>query len=119
MSQSANEEALLRRAYDAFNARDVEALLRDMADDVDWPDVAGGCRLHGHDEVRRYWEAQFATADPRVKPVGFEHPEPERTIVIVQQTLRDKEGNLLAEGTVRHEYRFRDGKVAGMNVVPV
>ena len=57
-------EALLRRTYAAFNARDVDAVPATLHDDVDWPNVIDGVRVHGHDEVRAYWARQFATIDP-------------------------------------------------------
>jgi SnoaL-like domain len=42
-------EQRLRRAYEAFNARDVEAALALMHSDVDWPNAIEGGRVHGHD----------------------------------------------------------------------
>ena len=37
MSVDPETEALLRRAYDAFNARDIEAAIALMHPEVDWP----------------------------------------------------------------------------------
>jgi ketosteroid isomerase-like protein len=45
-------EELLRRAYAAFNARDLDGALVLMHPDVDWPNAIDGGRVHGHDEVR-------------------------------------------------------------------
>ena len=53
-------EELLRRAYAAFNARDIDGALALMHPDVDWPNGMEGGREHGHDAVRAYWERQFA-----------------------------------------------------------
>jgi hypothetical protein len=52
---SETSELLLRRAYEAFNARDIEEALSLMHPDVDWPNGMEGGRLHGHREVRDYW----------------------------------------------------------------
>ena len=109
-------EDLLRRAYRSFNARDVDALLADMADDVDWPNVAEGTRLRGHDAVRAYWEAQFRVADPRVEPVRIDADRRGRAVVVVHQRIADLDGNVLHESEVEHAYSFRDGKVARMDV---
>ena len=111
-------EELLRRAYRSFNARDIDALLRDMTDDVDWPNVAAGTRIVGHDAVRAYWEGQLAVADPRVEPVGFCTDDTGRTVVTVHQEVRDLDGVVLQAGEVEHVYTFRDGKVARMDVRP-
>jgi GNAT superfamily N-acetyltransferase len=106
-------EELLRRAYRSFDARDVDALLADMVDDVDWPDVAAGARLRGHAPVRRYWEAQFETTDPRVEPLAFDVDRRGRWVVTVHQRVGDRELE------VEHVYSFRDGKVARMDVRPL
>ena len=49
---------LLSAAYDAFNARDIEAILAIMHPDVSWPNALEGGRLRGHAEVRAYWRRQ-------------------------------------------------------------
>jgi len=40
-------EELLRRAYEAFNARDLDAALALMHRDVDWPNAIDGGRVRG------------------------------------------------------------------------
>jgi hypothetical protein len=35
-------EDLLQATYEAFNARDIDAVLRHMTADVDWPDAREG-----------------------------------------------------------------------------
>ena len=64
-------EALLRQAYAAFNARDLDAALALMRPDVDWPNAIASGRVRGHADVRAYWEQQFETIDPRVEPERF------------------------------------------------
>jgi SnoaL-like domain len=53
------QEELLRCAYEAFNARDIEGALATMHANVDWPNGMDCGRLHGHQEVRDYWRRQF------------------------------------------------------------
>jgi hypothetical protein len=108
-------EALLRRAYDAFNRKDVDALLAEMTDDVDWPNMLEGTRIVGHDAVRSYWLGQFQTTDPQLTITDV-RAEDDATVLAVHQILRDLDGNVLREGDVEHVYRFRDGKVARMDV---
>jgi ketosteroid isomerase-like protein len=62
---------VLTRAYAAFNARDIDAVLAAMDPDVDWPNGWEGGRVRGHDQVRDYWTRQWAAIDPTVEPVGF------------------------------------------------
>lgn len=46
---------LLRAAYAAFNARDIDAALVTMAPDVAWPKAFKGGVARGYHEVRAYW----------------------------------------------------------------
>jgi ketosteroid isomerase-like protein len=71
MSIPAESEALLRRSYDAFNRRDVDAVVATMHRNVDWPNMLEGTRVVGHDAVRAYWLGQFETIDPHVEPMAF------------------------------------------------
>src|SRR4051812_50023479 len=64
-----NHDRLLRDLYDAFNARDVEAVLAAVTDDVDWPNAWEGGRVHGKDAMRSYWTRQWGEIDPRGEPV--------------------------------------------------
>jgi ketosteroid isomerase-like protein len=110
------EERLLRRAYEAFNSRDIEGTLALMHPDVDWPNGMEGGREHGHAAVRAYWTRQFGLIDSHVEPEGFEEDEEGRMVVEVHQVVRDLEGAVLSDGRVRHAYRFRDGLVARMDI---
>jgi ketosteroid isomerase-like protein len=108
---------LLQRAYEAFNARDIEAALDLMADDVDWPNGMEGGRVSGRDAVRSYWQRQFALIDSHVEPKGFTTAEDGRVAVDVHQTVRDPHGVVLSEGRVTHVYTLRDGLVTRMDSV--
>jgi ketosteroid isomerase-like protein len=110
------EERLLRRAYNAFNARDIEGALELMHPDVDWPNGMEGGRERGHAAVRAYWTRQFGLIDSHVEPGGFEEDEDGRLVVEVRQVVRDIEGAVLSDGRVRHAYTFRDGLVARMDI---
>jgi len=111
-------ESVLRRTYDAFNARDVDAVLAGMHDDVNWPNAWEGGRVRGRDEVRAYWTRQFAEIDPRVTPTAFATRPDGRVAVDVHQVVRSPAGDLLSEGDVVHVYAFRDGLVERMDVEP-
>lgn len=109
-------EELLRTMYDGFNARDIEAVLAAMTDDVDWPNAWEGGRIRGHDAVRDYWTRQWAAIDPRVVPVAIESQDDGRVAVEVEQTVRDLDGQVVDSGTVMHVYTMRSGLVARMDV---
>jgi hypothetical protein len=110
------EEQLLRRAYEAFNARDVDGALALMHSDVDWPNGMEGGREVGQDAVRAYWTRQFGMIDSHVEPVGFDSDADGRVVVDVHQVVRDPDGELLSDGLVQHVYTFRDGLVTHMEI---
>jgi ketosteroid isomerase-like protein len=108
-------DELLMAMYAAFNARDIDLVLAHLHPDVDWPNAWEGGRVHGHDEVRDYWTRQWKAIDGTVEPAGFE-ADGDRVTVLVDQTVRDLDGNVVSEGRVRHVYEFRDGLVIRMDV---
>jgi len=110
------EQQLLERLYAAFNARDIETLLGQMADDVDWPNAWEGGRLHGRDAVRDYWTRQWAEIDSRVEAVGFTERPDGAVAVDVHQTARAHDGTLVGDARIVHVYSFRDGLIARMDV---
>jgi hypothetical protein len=107
---------LLRRAYEAFNARNVEAALALMHSDVDWPNAIEGGRLHGHDAVRAYWTGQFAAINPRVEPLRFTTRDDGRIAVEVHQVVRALSGSVISDARVVHVYSLRDGLVERMDI---
>ena len=112
-------EELLRTLYAAFNARDIDAALAGMTDDVDWPNAWEGGRVRGHDAVRDYWTRQWAAIDPRVDPVQIGTRvggDDGRVEVEVHQVVHNLDGGLLDDGVVIHVYELRDGLVARMDV---
>jgi ketosteroid isomerase-like protein len=108
--------ALLERAYQLFNERDVDALFRMMKDDVEWPDVAQGAVLRGKEAIRPYWEAQFAVSDPTVRPTAFMEAGDD-LVAVVEQRVYDLQGGPLAPPmVVFHRYTF-DGDLVRRMVV--
>ena len=107
---------LLTKVYNAFNARDIDAVLAVMCADVDWPNGWEGGRVYGHQGVRDYWSRQWAAIDPHVEPVDFDTDETGRTVVKVHQVVSDLEGNLISEGLVEHVYLIEDSLIKRMEI---
>ncbi|WP_020469770.1 nuclear transport factor 2 family protein [Zavarzinella formosa] len=108
-------EQLLRRAYAAFNARDIDAALATMWPDVDWPNGMEGGWVRGHDEIRAYWTRQWGLIDPRVDPIRYAH-EGGEVAVDVRQFVRDLAGTVLMDTVVRHVYQIENGLVRRMEI---
>jgi hypothetical protein len=109
-------EALLRGAYAAFNARDIDAVIAVMHPDVDWPNALEGGRVQGRAAVRSYWARQFEVIDARVEPRSFALAPDGRIVLDVHQVVRDRNGAIIAERSVQHIYRVRDGLIEHMEI---
>jgi len=107
---------LLKNAYAAFNARDIDAALATMQPDVEWPNGMEGGTVHGHAGVREYWTRQWGMIDPHVEPVKFDVDKTERVVVAVHQVVRDLSGNALQDRMVEHVYSIEDGLIRGMEI---
>ncbi len=112
------EEEILRRAYTAFNARDLDAATALMDPRVDWPNAWEGGRVVGRDHVREYWTRQFASVSSRVEPESFTE-EPDGSVTVdVHQVVHDAgTGELVSDSHVRHRYRLENGLVVRMDVL--
>jgi hypothetical protein len=110
-------EQRLTATYAAFNARDIDQVLAQMTDDVDWPNAWEGGRVVGHDAVRAYWTRQWAEIDPEVQPQSLRELPDGRIAVTVHQIVRALDGSVLSDGIVLHRYTFRGEQVARMDVL--
>jgi hypothetical protein len=112
-------QELLRKAYAAFNTRNISAVLAMMHADVDWPNTMEGGRLRGQAAVRDYWKRQWTIIDPHVEPRTFAIDEAGRTLVEVHQVVRDLTGKVLSDQIVQHVYTVRGGLIERMDVKEV
>jgi ketosteroid isomerase-like protein len=117
--QPASEIELLRSAYAAFNARDVDAALALMTSDVHWPRAFKGGFVCGPEEVRAYWTEQWSEINGQVEPVAFSPEEGGQVLVEVHQVVRDRAGAVLADEHVGHRFTFIDGLIQSMEVCPL
>ncbi|WP_435018445.1 nuclear transport factor 2 family protein [Tundrisphaera sp. TA3] len=110
---------LLHAIYAAFNARDIDAAVALMTDDVAWPRAFKGGSVLGPQAVGAYWAEQWGEIDPHVEPVAF-HPEGDgRILVDVHMVVRDLAGAVLADELVGHRFTFERGLIRGMEICPV
>ena len=107
---------LLQRLYQRFNARDLPAILKVLHPDVMWANGMDGGHVRGHEGVRDYWTRQWTMIDPRVEPAGFATLVDGATEVEVHQTVRDLNGNILSDKTVRHVFHIEDGLVRRFDI---
>ena len=111
-----DHQTLLRRLYQDFNARRIDAVLAHMHTDVSWPNGWEGGYVSGHEEVRAYWLRQWQEIDPIVEPISFEAKSDGRIGIKVHQIIKDLEGQILSDTLLFHVYTFENGKVRMMEV---
>ena len=107
---------LIQKAYEAFNARDIDSALSLMHKDVKWPNGWEGGYVQGHDEVRDYWTRQWKEIDPTVEPVGIKELSGGQTEVEVHQMVKDLQGKVLFNSTVKHIYTIYNNLITSMEI---
>jgi hypothetical protein len=112
---TANEQ-LIRNLYDGFNARDIDAVLSKLSEDVTWANGMDGGHIHGREAVRAYWTLQWSTIDPHVEPVNVALGDAGSVTVEVHQVVRDLQGAVLLDETVRHVFLIEDGLVSRFDI---
>ncbi len=117
--QPVPENELLRAAYTAFNARDVDAALSLMTPDVAWPRAFKGGFVRGPEEVRAYWTEQWSEINPHVEPLAFHREGGGRFLVEVHQVVRDLADGVLADERVGHRFTVHRGLIQRMEVCPL
>ncbi len=110
---------LLRAAYAAFNARDIDAALALMTADVTWPKAFKGGFVRGPEEIRAYWTEQWSEIDPHVEPVAFHPQGAGQVLVDVHQVVRSLAGAVLADEHVGHRFTIKHGLIQAMEVCPL
>jgi len=120
---SEQQTQLIKRIYERFNARDMDAVLAVLADDVVWANGMEGGHVHGREAVRDYWTRQWAIISPHVEPVAFRHTDDGAIEVEVIQRIFDLDGQLLEgqshglkDKTVRHIFRMEGDKIVRFDI---
>lgn len=109
-------ETLLRSAYEAFNARDIDSALALMHPDVLWPNGMEGGTVLGHDGIREYWTRQWTLIDPWVEPLRIQVEPDDRYSVEVHTIVKELSSAIVADRILHHVYELRDGLVASMEI---
>lgn len=107
---------LIKKAYSAFNERDIDKALSTIQSNVQWSKAWEGGYISGHDEIKEYWTRQWKEINPNVEPVGFTERQNGSLEVEVHQKVKDLQGNSIFDGTVKHIYTFEDGLIKTMDI---
>lgn len=109
-------EDLVKKAYAAFNSRDIDTALATFHPSVEWPKAFEGGYVSGHDEIRKYWTRQWAEINPNVEPIDITLKKDGTLQVEVSQKVKDLNGNIIFDGNVKHNYTLQDGLLRKMDI---
>jgi hypothetical protein len=109
---SSNQQQFLQNLYNAFNKREIETIISFMQPDVKWANGMEGGFVYGRDAVREYWTNQFKIIQPQLEPLNYETDDNNRDVVTVHQIIRDLQGNLLADMTVRQIFTIENNLIS-------
>lgn len=110
------ETMLLKRLYERFNNRDIDAALATMHPSIVWANGLEGGYVHGHAGVRGYWTRQWATVDSRAEPIEFSMGENGQIRVDVHLTARTLSGDLLFDRRAVHVFEIEDGLIQRFDI---
>jgi NAD(P)-dependent dehydrogenase (short-subunit alcohol dehydrogenase family)/ketosteroid isomerase-like protein len=109
-------EDLVRRAYGAFNEREIESGVALMAPDVDWPNVPRGGFVHGQEQVRKHWREQFGQVDPRIEVEEVRETSDGRVEARVRQIVRRLDGSAVSDDALVHVFTIAGERIKRMEV---
>jgi uncharacterized protein YndB with AHSA1/START domain len=111
LTMSSNQQ-LLQSLYEAFNNRELETIISVMHPDVKWANGVEGGFVYGREAVREYWTNQYKVIQVQLETLKFETDEKNRNVVTVHQIVKDLQGNLLADMTVKQIFTIENGSLA-------
>ena len=104
-------EKFLQNLYDAFNKREIETVLSMMDENVKWANGMEGGFVFGRENVREYWRKQFELINPQLEPFAFKINAENRDVVTLRQIVRDLDGNVLDDKTIKHVFTIENGLI--------
>ncbi len=111
------ERAVLTRAYEAFNRRDLAAMGLTLHPDVEWPDILEGGVVVGREAVVDYFARQLEVMVPDARLIKVRSEPPARLIAELQYAVRGLKGKLWSDTRATLAYDFRDGLIVGMTPI--
>lgn len=106
-------EDLLRRAFDAYNRQDADALLTMVSIDVRWPDNDGYVMEKG--ELRAFWRDQWAKTRTHDEVTGIERMDDTKFLVRLNQMVRTVDGTRLSAGSFCYGFTIENGLIAHLS----
>jgi ketosteroid isomerase-like protein len=111
-------EDLVRRAYRAFNDRDIEAAVALMHPEVSWPDATTGEIIRGSHALRWHWRTVFGHMHPILELDDLRERSDGLLEAVVRHILRDPDGTVLQDDRLVHLFTIEDGLIKRVEISP-
>lgn len=109
-------EPLLTSLYEAIDRQDVDAVLAFFHRDARIPDSLEAAALVGRDQIRAYYQRQFATIRVGSSLLATKTLPDGRIEASLHVQVRGAEGGFWWEGPITATYRIEDGLITEMAV---
>jgi ketosteroid isomerase-like protein len=115
-TSDSNVEAV-QRLYAAYGRADIDAVLAELADDVDWAAEAAGTSVpwwgnfHGKDEVPRFFKEIATNVDVGEFDLVSLTSNDTDVVATVHWTYTVRQTGKTASMYMQHWWRFADGKI--------
>lgn len=107
---------LIKKAYLAFNSRDILTALSTFHENVEWPKAFEGGYVNGHNEIREYWIRQWTEINAIVEPISIIEISKQKYEVTLHQLVKDLQGEILFDGIIKHIFTVKDNLLSRMDI---
>ena len=114
-------EEMIRAHFEAWNVRDREGMVRDLADDIVVEEDAGfqispGVS-HGHAGAFALWDQLFEVSDDaRVEVLSVEDAGGDRMLILMRLHATFRDSGISGSRDMAHIWHMRDGKAVRVQV---
>jgi hypothetical protein len=110
-----NLQSFFKNLYQNFNDRNIDLVIANMTNDVQWANGMEGGYVYGHTEVHAYWTRQFGLISSNVTPLEIDE-EHNVVKIKVHQVVHDVNGNLLSDNIVHHYFTLKNDKISRFDI---
>lgn len=113
----ANDTEFIKHLYEDFNARNTDSILAKLTEDVMWANGVDGGYVHGHKDLKDYWERQWSILNPQIEPVSFRKTE-DGSIFVDALFTGQCQGQThgFKDMPVGHVFHLKDGLVSRFDI---
>jgi len=111
-------QAVLEKAFEAFNARDLAGIRAALHPEVIWPDtLESGPPFVGREAAMAQFAHIFATIVPNIELIRVLEEGANTLTVEAQYSVESPDGHVWTDTRATLTYHFRDGLLSGMTIV--